>query len=782
MPGPMNYTNAFVILRNINKLKPSIMAKFTKEEALNYHSSGRPGKIEVIPTKPHSTQIDLSLAYSPGVAEPCLEIEKNPNDAYKYTARGNLVAVISNGTAVLGLGDIGALAGKPVMEGKGLLFKIFSDVDVFDIEVDTHDVERFINTVEAISPTFGGINLEDIKAPECFEIEERLKEMLDIPVFHDDQHGTAIISAAGLLNALELVGKKIGDIKVVVNGAGASAISCAKLYCSLGVDPEKVLMCDSRGVLNTRRTGLNKYKAEFVRETEADTLAEAITGADVFLGLSVADVLTPEMLKSMNHDPLVFAMANPNPEISYEKAMASRDDIIFATGRSDYPNQINNVLGFPFIFRGALDVKAKSINEEMKIAAVHALASLTKEDVPETVNKAYKTQNLYFGRDYIIPKPLDPRLIYHVAPAVAKAAMETGVARAEIHDWDAYKADLRKRMGIDNQLIREVRAKARSHPKKLVFSEADNYMMLKAIQTIKNDGIAEPVLLGDKARIESMIKEYHMDIADLQIIEQRCPEADDMRQRYAQRLFEKRARKGMTYEDALARMFLPNDFGIMMVEMGDADAFLSGFSSKYADVIRPAIQITGANNPQKHIAGMYIVQTKKGTYFFADTTVNVQPSAQTIVDTTLLAADSVSHFNIDPVIAVVSYSNFGSVKKGSPERAREAVRILHEEHPDLVVDGELQMNYALNTELRMKKYPFSKLGDKQVNTIIFPNLSSGNIAYKMMQEIGGADVTGPLLLGIGKPVHILQMEASVREIVDMAAFAVVDAQYQQSMI
>jgi malate dehydrogenase (oxaloacetate-decarboxylating)(NADP+) len=758
------------------------MAKFTKEDALNYHSSGRPGKIEVIPTKPHTTQQDLSLAYSPGVAEPCLEIEKNPEDAYKYTARGNLVAVISNGTAVLGLGDIGALAGKPVMEGKGLLFKIFADIDVFDIEVDKHDPKEFINTVEAISPTFGGINLEDIKAPECFEIEEKLKELLDIPVFHDDQHGTAIISAAGLLNALELVNKKIGELKVVVNGAGASAISCAKLYISLGVNAENVYMCDSRGVLNTRRTGLNKYKAEFVRETEADSLEEVIRDADVFLGLSVADVLTPGMLKSMAPNPIVFAMANPNPEISYELAMETRDDIIFATGRSDYPNQINNVLGFPFIFRGALDVKASAINEEMKIAAVHALANLTKEDVPETVNKAYKTQNLYFGREYIIPKPLDPRLIYHVAPAVAKAAIDTGVARASITDWDAYKASLRKRMGLDNQLIREVRAKAKSNPKRLVFSEADNYMMLKAVQTIRHEGIAQPVLLGDKKRILDMIEEFHLDIGDVEIIEQRCPEADDLRKRYAKKPFEKRARKGMTYDDALASMFLPNHFGIMMVEMGDADAFLSGFSSKYADVIRPAIQITGSNNPKNHIAGMYIVQTKKGTYFFADTTVNIQPSGQTIADTTALVADTVRHFNIEPVIAIVSYSNFGSIKGTSPQRARDAVRILHEEHPDLIVDGEMQMNYALNTELRMKKYPFSKMGNRQVNTIIFPNLSSGNIAYKMMQEIGGAEVTGPLLLGIGKPVHILQMEASVREIVDMAAFAVVDAQYQQSIL
>lgn len=756
------------------------MSKITKADALNYHSEGRPGKIEVIPTKPHSTQLDLSLAYSPGVAEPCLAIEKNPQDAYKYTARGNLVAVVSNGSAVLGLGNIGALAGKPVMEGKGLLFKIFADIDVFDIEVDESEAEKVINTVRSISPTFGGINLEDIKAPECFEIEEKLKKMLDIPVFHDDQHGTAIISAAGLVNALELVNKKIEDIKIVVNGAGASAISCAKLYITLGAKAENVFMCDSKGVLNKKRSNLNKYKAAFVRDTPDETLADALKGADVFLGLSVADVLTPAMLKTMNKDPLVFAMANPNPEISYEKAMAAREDIIFATGRSDYPNQINNVLGFPFIFRGALDVKASAINEEMKLAAVYALANLTKEDVPETVNKAYRTKNLFFGRDYIIPKPLDPRLIYHVAPAVAKAAIDSGVAREQIRDWDAYKAQLRKRMGIDNQLIREVRMKAKSQRKKLVFSEADNYMMLKAIQTIVHEGIAEPVLLGNKEKIECMIEELHLDMPDITIINQRDGKSEAIREKYAKYLFEKRCRKGMTYDDALGDMFLPNHFGIMMVEMGDADAFLSGFSSKYADVIRPAIQITGSNNPAKHIAGMYIVQTKKGNYFFADTTVNIRPGTQTLVNTTLLVADAVKQFNIDPVISIVSYSNFGSIKGGSPQRVGEAVKILHDEHPELIVDGEMQMNYALNTELRMKKYPFNKLGNNEVNTIIFPNLSSGNISYKMMQEIGGANVTGPLLLGIGKPVHILQMEASVREIVDMAAFAVVDAQYQQS--
>ncbi len=757
------------------------MAKFTREDALNYHSSGRPGKIEVVPTKPHSTQIDLSLAYSPGVAEPCLDIEKNPDDAYKYTARGNLVAVISNGTAVLGLGNIGALAGKPVMEGKGLLFKIFADIDVFDIEVDRTDPEAFIEVVKAITPTFGGINLEDIKAPECFEIEEKLKAVSDIPVFHDDQHGTAIISAAGLLNAVELVDKKLENLKVVVNGAGASAISCAKLYISLGVRSENVFMCDSRGVLNTKRTNLNKYKAQFVRDTEAETLSEVIKDADVFLGLSVADILTPEMLKTMKRDPIVFAMANPNPEIAYDLAIKARKDIIFATGRSDYPNQINNVLGFPFIFRGAMDVKAKAINEEMKIAAVYALSELTKEDVPDTVNKAYKTKNLFFGRDYIIPKPVDPRLIFHVAPAVAKAAMDSGVARVPIKDWDEYKDSLRKRMGIDNQLIREVRAKARQNPKKLVFGEAGNYKMLKAIQTIKHDGIAEPILLGNKKQIEKLIKEFHFDLEDIQIIEQQCSAEDDLRKKYAQKLFEKRHRKGLTLEDACQQMCQPNNFGIMMVEMGDADAFLSGFSSKYADIIKPAIQITGTSNPQNHIAGMYIVQTKKGTYFYADTTVNLQPSAQTLVDTTLLAAEAVENFNIEPVIAMVSYSNFGSVNGGSALRTKEAVKILHKEHPNLCVDGEMQMNYALNEELRMKKFPFSKLGNKKVNTIIFPNLSSGNIAYKMMQEIGESQVTGPILLGIGKPVHIMQMESSVREIVDMAAFAVVDAQYHESI-
>ena len=754
------------------------MSKITREDALNYHSSGRPGKIEVIPTKPHSSQRDLSLAYTPGVADPCLAIQDNQEDAYKYTAKGNLVAVMSNGTAVLGLGDIGALEGKPVMEGKGLLFKIFADVDVFDIEIDRKEVDRFIEVAKAIAPTFGGINLEDIKAPECFEIEARLKEDLDIPVFHDDQHGTAIISAAGLLNALELVDKKIDQVKIVVNGAGASAISCARLYVSLGVKHENLFMVDSKGVINSRREGLNKFKKEFVRETSADTLEEAMKDADVFLGLSVADVLSPGMLKSMKRDPIVFAMANPNPEIAYEKAIAAREDIIFATGRSDYPNQINNVLGFPFIFRGALDVRATSINEEMKIAAVNALASLTKTDVPETVNKAYKVENLHFGRDYIIPKPLDPRLIYHVAPAVAKAAMETGVAKTPIEDWEVYRESLKERMGIENRLIHEVRMKAQQNPKRLVFSEAASFKMLKAVQTIIQEKIANPVLLGDKRQIEQMISEYHLELEGIEILDQTGPDMKSIREKYARKLYKTRQRKGITYEDALKQMRLANQFGMMMVTEGDADAFLSGFSSKYADVIRPAIQIAGTNNPQKHIAGMYIVHTKKGPYFFADTTVNIQPSPRTLVDTTVMVAEQVSHFNIEPVIALVSYSNFGAINGASAIRSREAVEILHREHPELIVDGEMQMNYALNTELRKQKFPFSKLGDKKVNTIVFPNLSSGNIAYKMMQEIGGGVVNGPILLGIGKPIHILQMESEVREIVDMAAFAVVDAQFR----
>jgi malate dehydrogenase (oxaloacetate-decarboxylating)(NADP+) len=755
------------------------MARFTREDALNYHSEGRPGKIEVIPTKPHSTQWDLSVAYSPGVAEPCLEIEKNPEDVYKYTAKGNLVAVISNGTAVLGLGNIGALAGKPVMEGKGLLFKIFSDVDVFDIEIDTTDVDQFVNHVKAISPTFGGINLEDIKAPECFEIERRLLAELDIPVFHDDQHGTAIISGAGLLNALEITGKRIEDLKVVVNGAGASAISCTRLYVAMGVKKENVIMLDSKGVLSKKRTDLNKYKLEFAIETDKVTLEEAIEGSDVFLGLSVADVLTPEMLKTMAPDPIVFAMANPNPEIAYEKALAARDDLIFATGRSDYPNQVNNVLGFPFIFRGALDVRAREINEEMKLAAVKALAALAKEDVPEAVNTAYKTTNIVFGREYIIPKPLDPRLITAVAPAVAKAAMDSGVARRKITDWEAYKEELRRRLGLDNQLIRGIINKAQRDPKRVVFAEAESFKVLKAAQTVIHQGIAQPILLGSKQKVTSLIRENNLDLENAVIIDPISDDQQDTRKEFARLFFEQRQRKGLTYDEALELMFQRNYFGSMLVETGQADAFLSGFTSKYADTIRPALQIAGTNNPEERIAGMYILITKKGPLFFADTTVNISPSARTLVDITLLADRQVRKFNIEPKIALLSYSNFGAIRDGSPSRVHEAVGILHREYPHLMVDGEIQANFAINKELRMKKFPFSKLKDKDVNTFIFPNLSSGNIAYKLMHELAGMEVIGPILLGIGKPIHILHLESSVREIVNMTAISVIDAQHQQ---
>jgi malate dehydrogenase (oxaloacetate-decarboxylating)(NADP+) len=686
------------------------------------------------------------------------------------------VAVISNGTAVLGLGDIGAAAGKPVMEGKGLLFKVFADVDVFDIEIDRKSVEDMIETIKAISPTFGGINLEDIKAPECFEIEERLKEELDIPVFHDDQHGTAIISAAGLINALELNGKKIKDVKVVVNGAGASGISCSKLYISLGVKPENLLMLDSRGVLSEDRDDLNIYKKQFARKTKLKTLADALKGADVFLGLSKAGLVSKDMLRSMAKDPIVFAMANPDPEISYDDAVAARDDVIMATGRSDYPNQVNNVLGFPFIFRGALDVKAKSINEEMKKAAVYALADLAKEEVPETVNLAYKSKNLVFGKEYIIPKPLDPRLITTVTPAVAKAAIDTGVARHKIKNWDAYKIELMKRMGLYNQLIKSIRIKAQQNPKKIVFGDADHYNVLKAVQVTYLENITRPILLGNEKEIKKIAEENQVDISGIPIIDNRSPKEAKRINKYAQILFEKRQRKGLTYQDAHDLMYNRNYFGVMMVETGDADGFLCGYSTKYSDTIRPALQIVGTNNSLKHIAGMYIVMTKKGLYFFADTTVNIRPSARTIADTTLLTANEVRKFNIVPKIAIVSYSNFGGARDGSPARTKEAVEILHRDYPDLIVDGEMQANYAFNNELRMSKFPFTKLKDHDVNTIIFPNLSSGNIAYKMMAEIGDAEVIGPIMVGIRKPIHVMQMGCSVREIENMAAITVLDAQ------
>lgn len=752
------------------------MATFTKEDALRYHEMGRPGKIEVIPTKPHSTQLDLSLAYSPGVAEPCLKIKDNVEDVYKYTAKGNLVAVISNGTAVLGLGDIGPEAGKPVMEGKGLLFKIFADIDVFDIEVDTKDVDEFVKIVKGIAPTFGGINLEDIKAPECFAIEDRLKKELNIPIMHDDQHGTAIISAAGMLNAIEIQKKKIGDIKLVVNGAGASAIACSRLYVSLGVKRENIVMVDSKGVIHQSRKDLNATKLEFATNREVFTLAEAMKGADMFLGLSVANVLSPEMIKSMADRPVVFALANPNPEIEYELAMKTRPDLVMATGRSDHPNQVNNVLGFPFIFRGALDVKATGINEAMKIAAVKALAELAKEDVPDMVNTAYQIMNLSFGENYIIPKPLDPRLLTVVAPAVAKAAMESGIAKSPITDWDAYKMELEKRLGRDNTLIRALTEKAKQNSKRVVFAEGGNFKVLKAAETVMQERIAQPILLGNPDFIEKLIKENDLDLDGVTIIDWRSPEERIRREEYAKVLFQKRSRKGLTYSEALENMNNRNYFGAMMVEIGEADAFISGSTSKYADTIRPAIQTVGIRPEINHIAGMYLLMTRKGPIFFSDTTVNPQPDARTLVDTTLLTAEAVRKFNIEPVIAMVSYSNFGSIRTGSPTRVQEAIRILHQDHPELMVDGDIQMNFALNSELRTRMFPFSKLGNRKVNTIIFPNLSSGNIAYKMMQELGQVETIGPILLGMKKSIHIVPIESSVREIINMVTIAVVDAQ------
>ena len=750
------------------------MNNMDKKQALHYHAMGRPGKIEVVPTKPHSTQYDLSLAYSPGVAEPCLEIQKNQIDAYKYTAKSNLVAVISNGTAVLGLGDIGALSGKPVMEGKGLLFKIFADIDVFDIELDTKDVDKFIETVKMISPTFGGINLEDIKAPECFEIERRLKKELDIPVMHDDQHGTAIISAAGLLNALELNGKKIDTIRVVVNGAGAAAISCARLYKALGVKKENMIMCDSKGVIYTGRAGLNAEKEEFAVETSARTLTEALVGADMFLGLSVADILNEEMIQSMAKDPIVFALANPNPEISYEKAIHSRPDIIFATGRSDYPNQINNVLGFPYIFRGALDVQARSINEEMKLAATYALAELTKEPVPENVKMAYNDPSIAFGRNYIIPKPLDTRLISRIAPAVAKAAIESGVARTEIEDWDTYRDQLEKRMGQDERLMRRMTRKAKTNPKRIVFAEGADIKTLMAVQEILSEKIAHPILIGNKTEIETLQKQYKLELPELTIFDP-TKEIDKIDQ-YTQAYYEKRQRKGIILEQAKELMKNPNFIGLMMVESGEADGFISGIHSNYHDVLRAAKDIIGLRACCKYAVGMHIVTNKKGTYFLADTTVNSHPSADTLECVTVLTYEAVKQFNVEPVVALTSYSNFGEYRLGSPAQIQEAVDTLHRKYPEILVDGEMSASIAFNTELRQARFPFSPLANKDVNTIIFPNLSSGSIALGILQELGNNEIIGPVLLGLNKPVHILQMGCSVRDIVYMTTLAVTDAQ------
>jgi malate dehydrogenase (oxaloacetate-decarboxylating)(NADP+) len=751
--------------------------KIRKQEALDYHSQGRPGKIEVIPTKPYSSQRDLSLAYSPGVAEPCLKIEKNKDDVYKYTAKGNLVAVISNGTAVLGLGDIGPEASKPVMEGKGLLFKIFADIDVFDIEVDAKDIESFVNTVKAIAPTFGGINLEDIKAPECFEIERRLKEELDIPIMHDDQHGTAIISAAALLNALEIAGKKIKDVKIVVNGAGASAISCAKLYLALGAKLENLVMLDSKGVISKENPNLDEQKKFFATSKKIKTLEEALKGADVFLGLSKGNVVNQGMIKSMAKNPIVFALANPDPEITYPEAIEARKDIIMATGRSDYPNQVNNVLGFPFIFRGALDVRARCINEEMKLAAVKAIASLTKEPVPEVVNIAYNTRNITFGKDYIIPKPLDPRLITHVAPAVAKAAIDSGVARLVITDWEAYQEELKKRLGMDNKLIRNMTNKAKQNPKKVVFAEADNYKILKAAQIVSDEGIAIPILLGDESKIKSLISEHNLELGEnVVIIDPRSPKEDERRKFFGDILFNKRKRRGYTLYEARKIMQERNYFGTMMVELGEADALISGLTRKYPDTIRPALQVIGTRKDVRRVAGMYIMITKNGPLFFADTTVNTNPTAEDLIDITLLTAEAVKQLNYSPRIAMLSYSNFGSSESEETRRVREAVAYLHEHYPELIVDGEMQANMALNSDLRFEQFPFSKLADSPANTLIFPSLASGNIAYKLVQELGAAEAIGPILIGMKKPVHILQLGSSIREIVNMVTIAVVDAQ------
>jgi malate dehydrogenase (oxaloacetate-decarboxylating)(NADP+) len=759
------------------------MVKISRQEALDYHSSGRPGKIEVVPTKPNSTQYDLSLAYTPGVAQPCLCIKENYDDVYRYTAKGNLVAVVSNGTAVLGLGDIGPEAGKPVMEGKGILFKTFADIDVFDIEVDEKDPEKLIQVVKAIAPTFGGINLEDIKAPECFEIEERLKKELNIPVFHDDQHGTAIISGAALLNALELVGKKINEIRIVVSGAGASAVSCIKLYISMGADPTNIVMLDSRGVLNTSRTDLNYVKKQFVTHRNIYTLEEAMVDADMFLGLSVANVVTPEMVRSMAYDPIIFAMANPDPEIPYDVAVAVRSDLIMATGRSDFPNQVNNVLGFPFIFRGALDVRASTINEEMKIAAVYALAKLAHDDVPDIVSQAYNLKNISFGREYLIPKPLDPRLITTVAPAVAKAAMETGVARLPVSDWDEYIRSLQKRLGLDNKLIMFLRSQARQNPKRVVFAEANNFKVLKAVESVVSEKIAHPVLIGNKAIINQIIEENQLHISDPEIIDLYDPEQKPLHEMFAQLLFDKRKRKGMSLEDARDCMMNRDYFGAMMVETGMADAFISGFTRKYSDTIRPAIHSIGIHPRFNRIAGMYVMITRKGPIFLADTTVNVQPTAQTLVEIALLTAIEVRKFGVEPVMAFASFGNFGSYNgPANHQHVRDAVEMLHRDHPEIVVDGEMQANYIFDGELRKRKYPFTVLADKEVNTIIFPDLTSGNILYKTLQSLGAAEAIGPILMGMKKPVHVLQMESSVREIVNMTAIAVVDAQSNEGKV
>lgn len=750
--------------------------KINPKDALDYHFKGRPGKIEVIPTKNTKSQWDLSLAYSPGVAIPCMSIHDHPEDVYKYTAKGNLVAVVTNGTAVLGLGNIGPEAGKPVMEGKGVLFKIFADIDVFDIELNTHDVDEFVKVVKAMEPTFGGINLEDIKAPECFAIEEKLKKALNIPVMHDDQHGTAIISAAALLNALELTDKSIKDVRFVVSGAGAAAMACVKLYVSLGASPDKILMFDREGAITTARKDLDPLKQYFAIDSPYKTMDEAMKDTDVFIGLSAANVVTQDMVKSMADKPIIFAMANPDPEITYEAATKARPDVIMATGRSDFPNQVNNVLGFPYIFRGALDVRATAINEEMKLAAVRALAALAKLPVPDMVNMAYGEKNLAFGPDYIIPKPLDPRLLSTVAPAVAKAAMDSGVAQKPISNWEAYTLELDNRLGLDNQLIRVIGSKARKDPRKVVFAEADNLKVLKAAQVARDEGLAIPILLGEEKRIKRLLEENSIELNDVEIMDSRSDEMCEKRRQFGQWFFERRKRRGFNLYEAQKIMRDRNYFGCMLVETGEADALISGLTRKYPDTIRPALQIIGMETGVKKVAGMYITLSKQGPLFLADTTVNFNPTVEELADITLLTAKEVQQFNITPRIAMLSYSNFGSSPTPEAMLVRDAVRLVKERDPNLFVDGEVQASLAFNTEILRDNYPFSKLIEGGVNTLIFPNLSAGNIAYNLLMEVAGFDTIGPILMGLNKPVHILQLGSTVRQIVNMVAVAVVDAQ------
>jgi malate dehydrogenase (oxaloacetate-decarboxylating)(NADP+) len=749
--------------------------KIRKEDALNYHTQGKPGKIEIIPTKPLSSQMDLALAYSPGVAVPCLEIEADVENVYKYTAKGNLIAVISNGTAVLGLGDIGPDASKPVMEGKAVLFKKFAGIDVFDIEINEKDPKKLIQIIKSLEPTFGGINLEDIKAPECFEIEQTLKREMKIPVMHDDQHGTAIISGAALLNALEVVDKNISEIKLVVNGAGASAVACTRFYISLGVKRENIVMCDKEGVIRKDRIeNMDEIKDEFATDRNIQTLSDALTGADVFLGLSAGNIVSQEMVKLMGPNPIVFALANPDPEIPYQVAIEAREDLIMATGRSDHPNQVNNVLGFPYIFRGALDVRATEINEPMKLAAAKAIAKLAKEPIPDIVNKAYGESIAGFGRLYLIPKPLDPRLITTIAPAVAKAAMESGVAKNPIKDWDAYELELQERIGIDQRLMSVVIARAKKDPKRVVFAEADNVKILKAAQIIRDEKIANPILLGNRAKIQALINEHALDLHNETIIDPL--EEKELVEKFIQILYKKRQRKGMTLAEAGRLVIQRNYFGALMVETGTADAFISGLTRDYPSTILPSLQTIGVKPGVNRVAGMYIMNTDKGPYFFADATVNLDPTAEEMVDIIGLTADAVKFFNMEPRVAVLSYSNFGSAKGDIPTKTAKATALARAKYPDLIIEGEMQANVAINEDIQREMYPFSKLINKKANTLIFPNLSSGNIAYKLLSELGNAEAIGPILLGMNKPVHILQLGSSVREIVNMVAIAVVDAQ------